>query len=227
MKKTSIHLPIARFLSLSAVTAAMILVGATGSLAEQYRAEQHYQILDTPVRTSDPARIEVAEIFWYGCSHCYSFEPTITAWLKTLPKDVVFVRTPAIWHPTMELHARAFYTAKVLGVLEQLHPVIFRAMNVGKNKLANEDAIAELFVANGVAEQKFRKTFNSFGVTSAVKQAAARQRSYQIQGTPEVVVNGKYRITARMGGGHAGMMNIVDFLINKDRELLPATAATP
>ena len=209
------------------VTFGAIAEDKSTAAEQKYIAGTHYQVLDTPVRTSNPNLIEATEVFWYGCSHCYSFEPTIAEWKKTLPDDVVFVQNPAIWHPTMELHARAFYTAKVLGILEKMHPIIFEEMNLRKNKLANEGAVSDLFEANGIAPEKFAKTFNSFGINSAVKQAEARQRSYQIKGTPEMIVNGKYRITARMGGGQGGMMKIVDYLIDVERKIMSSKTGTP
>ena len=191
----------------------------------RFVAGTHYQVLDIPVRTSNPQQIEATEVFWYGCSHCYSFEPTITAWEKTLPDDVAFVRSPAIWHPNMELHARAYYTAKVLGVLNVMHKVIFEEINIKQNKLANNKAIAELFTTHSdVSREKFDKVFDSFGVNSAVRQAEARQRGYQIQGTPEMVVNGKYRITGQMGGSRDGMIEIVNHLIEIERKALAARA---
>ena len=198
------------------------LADSNEASTQQYVAGKHYEVLDTPVRTSDPERIETTEVFWYGCGHCFTFEPTIEAWQKTLPDDVVFVQSPAIWHPSMELHARAFYAAKALGVLDTMHSVIFKAMNLKKNKLATESAIAELFADHGVNQDKFTKMFNSFGVTSAVKQAEARQRGYQIKGTPEVVVNGKYRVTAQMGGSRTEMMEIIDYLIGVERNSMKA-----
>ncbi len=183
-----------------------------------YVAGTHYQLLPAPVPTSDPAKIEVTEVFWYGCSHCFTFEPLVNAWSQTLAEDVVYQRSPAIWHPTMELHARAYYTAKAVGNTEALHKAIFEAMNLKKAKLASEDEIAEVFVANGVAREKFTKTFNSFGVNSALKQADARQRGYQIKGTPEIIVNGKYRVAAEMAGGHQGMLKVADYLIGVERQ---------
>lgn len=186
--------------------------------ATPYVEGRHYRRVPTPVRTSDPHSIEVTEVFWYGCSHCFSFEPLVEKWSHTLPTDVVLVRSPAIWHPAMELHARAFYTAKALGVLDKLHQPLYEALNLRKAKLASEQEIAELFVSNGVALDNFTKTFNSFGVTSAIKQADARQRGYQIEGTPEMVVNGKYRVTAAMAGGQEGMLKVVDFLIAQERK---------
>lgn len=217
------HKPLTTLLVAILISFAVNLHAAgDGEATPEYLPGTHYQVLDKPVRTSDPKRVEATEVFWYGCSHCYDFEPTITAWQKALPEDVAFVSSPAIWHPTMELHARAYYTAKVLNVLDKMHPVIFEAMNIRKNKLADDDAIADLFVAHGVDREKFTKAFNSFGVNSAVKQAEARQRGYQIQGTPELIVNGKYRVTAAMGGGHEGMMKIVDYLIGVERASLQA-----
>ncbi|MGK2913917.1 MAG: thiol:disulfide interchange protein DsbA/DsbL [Porticoccaceae bacterium] len=186
--------------------------------AADYREGQQYKTLPTPVRTSDASRIEVTEVFWYGCSHCFSFEPLVDKWAHTLPADVVLARSPAIWHPTMELHARAFYTAKALGVLDKLHLPLYEAMNLRKAKLASEQEIRELFIANGVPLDKFTQTFNSFGVTSAIKQADARQRGYQVEGTPEMIVNGKYRVTAAMAGGQEGMLKVVDFLVAQERK---------
>lgn len=184
----------------------------------QYTAGTHYEVLETPVRTSDPQRIEVTEVFWYGCSHCFSFEPMVSAWASQLPEDVNFVHSPAIWHKTMELHARAYYTAKALKVLDSVHLAIFETMNLKKNKLSSKEAIAKVFVAQGVDLDKFNKTFDSFGVVSATKQADARQRSYHVKGTPEMVVNGKYRIDAKMAGGQGGMLKVADYLIKTERK---------
>lgn len=195
---------------------ALVLTAALAHGAD-YVAGKHYTVLDEPVRTSDPGKIEVTEVFWYGCGHCYAFEPLLEKWAKTLPADVVLVRSPAIWHPTMQLHARAYYTAKALNVLDSMHQVLFDAMNVDHNKLATEDDIKKLFVAHGVDGDTFSKTFNSFGVGSAVGQADARQRGYKITGTPEMVVEGKYRISAGEAGSHEAMLAVIDQLIATER----------
>ncbi len=183
----------------------------------QYKASIHYEVLKTPVRTSDPKRIEVAEVFWYGCSHCFTFEPMVSTWASQLPEDVNFVHSPAIWHKSMELHARAYYTAKALKVLDPVHQAIFEAMNLKRDKLASKEAIGKVFVAQGVDLDTFNKTFDSFGVVSATKQADARQRSYNVRGTPEMVVNGKYRINAKMAGGQGGMLKVANYLIDVER----------
>ncbi len=193
---------------------------ATAAPDEQYKAGTHYEVLEPPVRTSDPKRIEVAEVFWYGCSHCFSFEPMVSTWAKQQAEDVNFIHSPAIWHKNMELHARAYYTAKALKVLGPVHQAIFEAMNLKKNKLASKEAIGKIFVAQGIDLDKFNKTFDSFGVVSATKQADARQRSYGIKGTPELVVNGKYRLSAKMAGGQGQMLKVADYLIEQERENL-------
>jgi thiol:disulfide interchange protein DsbA len=93
-------------------------------------------------------------------------------------------------------------------------------MNLKKNKLASKKAIGKVFLAQGVDLDKFNKTFDSFGVVSATKQADARQRSYNVRGTPEMVVNGKYRINAKMAGGQGGMLKVADYLIGIEREAM-------
>lgn len=184
-----------------------------------YEAGTHYEVLPQPVPTADPSKIEVAEIFWYGCGHCYDFEPLFEAWIQNQPEDVAVVRSPAMWDQQgiMERHARIYYTAKALGVLDKLHTATFEAMNLHRNQLESEEVIAKLFLDNGVSREDFDKTFNSFGVTSAVKQAESRLRGYRTQGTPEIVVNGTYRVSSRMTGGHQGMLDVTTYLIDKIR----------
>ena len=183
-----------------------------------YVAGVNYEELPEPVRTSDPTKIEVVEVFWYGCGHCFHFEPILLKWEKTLAEDVNFVPSPAMWNPLMEVHAKAFYAAKALGVQKQMHQPLFDAINLKKQKLQNEAELASLFAEHGVDKAAFGKAFNSFGVASQVRQADARARGYRISGTPELVVNGKYRISAKMAGSQEKMLDIVDYLIERERK---------
>lgn len=184
---------------------------------ERYQAGVHYDLLPQPVRTRDGDKIEVVELFWYGCPHCYHFEPLINNWKKKAGDDIDFWRSPAMWNDRMKLHARAFYTAKALGVGEKMHEPLFTALVVERKPLASEPEIEDLFAAHGVDREKFRNAFKSFGVVSQVKQADARARSYQISGTPELVVNGKYRVSAGKAGGQKEMLDVVDYLVDKER----------
>ena len=117
----------------------------------------------------------------------------------------------------MELHAKAYYTARALKVLDKMHIPIFEAMNLKKKKLQSEDEIAALFVDQGVSSDKFTKVFNSWGISQQVKIAQSKQRGYRTQGTPELVVNGKYRISTR-AGGQQEMLKIAEFLIEHERQ---------
>jgi len=193
--------------------------GMTDLAPVSYVEGTHFERLPTPVSTADKSKIEVTEVFWYGCSHCYDFEPQISAWSADLPGDVIVVKSPAMWdnQGIMENHARIYYTAKVLGVEEKISLAAFRALNIDRNPLRSEAEIAALFTDNGVAKEDFERTFNSFGVTSSVRQAEARQRSYRVQGTPEVIVDGTFRITGRMAGSHEAMLKVADYLTAKIR----------
>ncbi len=203
--------------SLAATVAVVFATLSLNAAAQDYVAGEHYDLISPSIRTASPDKIEVVEFFWYGCGHCYTFEPLISTWKKDLPEDVAFRASPAVWNAGMELHARAFYAAQALGVGEELHLPIFQAMNVDRRRLASEDEIAELFAAHGVADEDFRKAFSSFGVGSQVNQANANARSARITGTPEMMVNGKYRISTRKAGSQANMLKIAEYLIEKER----------
>jgi len=204
-------------LSLSLLLIAPLLATAQ-TAGGSYVEGEDYELVAPPVRTANPDKIEVVEFFWYGCHHCYNFEPVIEPWKKTLAGDVEFRGSPAMWAPVMELHAKAYYTAEVLGILDTMTPVLFKAMNVDGKKLEAEADIQELFVANGVSAEAFSKAFESFGVSSQVKQAAARARAAKITGTPSLMVNGKYNVSTRRAGTQADMLKVADFLIEKERQ---------
>ena len=186
--------------------------------AQTYVAGKHYDVItDQVARTAPRDKIEVAEFFWYGCGHCYTFEPVVREWKKGLAEDVEFRGIPAIWREVMELHARAYFTAEALGVGETMHMVIFQAMNVDRKRLGSESEIAALFTANGVSQADFDKTFNSFGISSQVRQSMSAAKGAGITGTPALMVEGKYHISAGKAGGQAEMLNVADYLVEKER----------
>ena len=205
------------FLTLSLMAFGLSCAAEEAAIDASYTAGTDYDVINPPVRAVSPDSIEVAEFFWYGCGHCYTFEPMLEQWKKALPEDVSFRGIPAVWRDVMVLHAKAYYTAEALGVMDTMHPVIFQAMNVDRKPLASEAEIAELFIANGVSAEDFNAAFNSFGVRSQVEQGAALGKAAKITGTPALVVNGKYRVGGRKAGSQAEMLNIVDFLVEKER----------
>ncbi len=200
---------------------------SVGAIAADYVEGKDYIRLESPVRTDDPSKIEVAEVFWYGCSHCFAFEPLVKTWKAAAADDVNFVGVPAMWSPpagftdkkpgAMELHARAFYTAKLLGVLDKVHDPMFETLHNNHRALGSDAELSALFADNGVDRETFLKTFNSFGITSQVRLAYSRIRGYKVGGTPEMVVDGTYRVSGALVGNNAEMLKVVDYLVDKIR----------
>lgn len=211
-------------LRLTIATFLVLLLGVQTASAEEYVAGKDYEVLPTPVITRNPDKIEVVEMFWYGCSHCFHFEPMIVKWKKGLADDVDFHPVPALWNGTMKLHAQAFYTADALGILDQTHEAFFNAMHVEKKRFNDAESIADFFARFDIDHDTFMKTFNSFGVKSAVSLAESRGRSYRMKGTPELVVNGKYRVAGSLAGSQQNMLKVADFLIEKERKAMAAKA---
>src|SRR5690606_1461345 len=152
----------------------------------------------------------------YHCSHCFSFEPALQAWEKQREDDVVVVQTPAIWNNQMKAMVQAFYTLKTLK-LDDAHMGIFKALHLERKQFHTAEQWSDFLAQFGSDKATILKTFNSFGVSSQVNQADARARGYGITGTPEMVVNGKYRISSRLTGGQAEMLKVAEFLIAKER----------
>lgn len=206
-----------RTLVLAAVAVLLPLL-SHAEAAAPYQEGKQYVRFDQPVRTRSADKIEVVEVFWYGCPHCFHFEPLVNAWKKRQPADVDFWVSPVVWNDTTALHARAFYVAQALGVQAKLHQPLFEAITAQSNGYNNKSKLAALFTANGVDAAQFDKAFDAFGVTSQVNQAKARTLSYKIDGTPELVVAGKYRVTGRGAGSQEEMLKVVDFLVAKERK---------
>jgi len=184
-----------------------------------------YQTIANPQPTADAGTIEVLELFWYGCPHCYQVEPEIEAWLKTKPEDVTFVRMPAVLGPTWELGARAFYTAELLDVTDKIHTPLFERLHKEKKPLRSAADIKAFFVKRGVSAEDFDKTFNSFAVITKTNRAKQARDIYGITGVPTLVVNGKYRTTAKLAGGNKEMLEVVDVLVEQERNEGQAAAA--
>jgi len=176
----------------------------------------HYQTLTPPVAVGRSTDVVVTEFFWYGCGHCYTFEPMLTAWGKQLPEGAVVAPSPAVWNEPMRIHAKAYFIAEVLDVKEKLHPAIFDAMHVQRKRLVSRLELRDLFEDNGVDPAQFDKAFDSFGVDSQVRQADSRARSAKISGTPSLMVAGKYLIETRAAGSQTNMLEIARYLVDKE-----------
>ena len=190
---------------------------ASAAMAEDYVEGTHYQRITPALRTSSAEQIEVVEFFAYSCGHCYTFEPMLREWASQQSEDVRVAPSPVVWNDAFRPHARAFYAAQALGVLEDVHGAIFAAIHVDRQRLASDRDIKKVFVDNGVDAAEFDRAFKSFGVGSQVQQAEARAKSARVSGTPGLMIAGKYRINPRDAGGHANMLKIAEYLIAKER----------
>lgn len=178
----------------------------------------HYQRFPAAQGTSSsPDLIEVAEIFWYGCPHCYTFDPYLENWRKNLPDDVSFVRIPAVWNSVLQIHARAFYTAEALDVVAELHSPIFREIHNNQNSLDSQEALAEFFGQYGVEADAFNAAYESFVVNTKLNRADELSRRYRIASVPTVVINGKYTTDAGMAGGYDELIDLIDDLVATER----------
>lgn len=189
----------------------------------QFSEGEHYKRLVPAQPTLGGAdKIEVAEIFWYGCPHCYTFEPAVNSWAEELPATVRFVRLPAMWNGLLVLHAQLFYTEEALvrnGVIqdpEGFRNAVFEEYHRRGNRLASEEAIQRLFARFGVTEEQFTNTWNSFEVDQNMRKAADLNRRYSVASVPAIVVNGKYLTGAQEVGGNDKWLELVDELIVRE-----------
>ncbi|MEC8620083.1 MAG: thiol:disulfide interchange protein DsbA/DsbL [Pseudomonadota bacterium] len=206
-------------ISLMALIASMTLSAPIA--AENYVEGVHYEAIDIPVKTGlegeQPLKVEVVEVFSYMCIHCYSFDPLLKLWEQNKAEQAVFNRLPAVFSADWELMARAFYTAEILDVSEQMHEPLFEAIHKQPKNLRDEDIMAALFLEHAeIPAAEFTESFNSFFVRSRVMQARAKGRAYGITGVPVMIVNGKYRVGGRMAGSNEAMLDVVDFLVRRE-----------
>ncbi len=193
----------------------------SGEEAEgSFVAGEHYAVLERPVPTRDNAKVEVVEMFSYGCPHCYEFDSPLKRWSDQQGADVDFWHFPAVWNESMALYARAFYVAQQLGVAEQMHQTLFTALVLEHKNIHDEAGLAELFVEHKVNRESFLEAFRSEAVALKVKHAEERVRLYKPVGVPEIIVNGKYRVDRMRAGGLMEMLAVVDYLVDKERASL-------
>ena len=204
------------FLGLMTAFTLLALVGFPVAQAEDFKPDVDYDIVKPAQPTSDPDKIEVMEFFWYGCPHCFHFEPELNAWIKTKPASVNFVRQPAVFNEHWAAHAKAFFTAETLGVLDKIHADLYDAIQNKKEELESEDDLAKFFKAHGVAEEDFHKAYKSFAVDSKMRQANNLAPKYGITGTPSIVVNGKYLVSPGKAKSFPRMLEITNWLIKKE-----------
>lgn len=209
-----------RTLSLTVITFVITALSTQAVHAmERYSKGTHYiDVVPAQKTTVAEGEIEVIEFFSYQCPHCASLDPTIEKWKKTLPKDVVFKRVPAIFNRNWEVPAKAYYAAKSLGISNKVHNAIFDAIHNKNKNLTNIDNMAQLMAeASGMDAEKIKGTINSFTVDNQSRNATKMAHMFSLRFVPAIAVNGKFMTSPSSAGSNEKVMDVVDFLIAKER----------
>ncbi|GHD78001.1 thiol:disulfide interchange protein DsbA/DsbL [Vogesella fluminis] len=172
------------------VLAALLL---SSSLAHAALVEgRDYTVLTKPQATVAAGKVEVIEFFSYNCVHCYNLDPALEAWRKKLPANVQFRREQIVWNKPTEGLARLYATFNATKTLGKLHQPAFDAVMKKNIDLADEAKLRQWLPGQGVNTASFMQTYKSFGVNAQVARASKMTRDYAVQGTPAIVVGGKY-----------------------------------
>lgn len=193
------------------VAAALLVSGAAVAAAE---LGKDYTLLN-PAQPTSTKKVEVLEFFFYECGHCYHLHPKLAAWEKTMPKDVDLIYVPTMFRDSTEPLARTFYALEGMGQIKQLDDAIYQAIHVNNVSLFDLESIGSFLASRGVDRAKFAAAYNSFSVQSKVTRAKQMIRSYGIQGTPTLIVDGKYVIT---GLQPEDMIRVLNDVIAKARK---------
>ncbi|MHC8598155.1 thiol:disulfide interchange protein DsbA/DsbL [Arenicellales bacterium IMCC55707] len=185
------------------------------SAAQEFQEDVNFfpLLVEQPVRTGD--RIEVLEIFWYGCPHCYALEPYLKKWLKNKPEFVEFVQLPAVLNQSWAFDARVFYTFVALGLMDELHEAYFDAIHKDRRRMKNVEQVAAWAQEQGINPQLILDTFNSFGVDSMLANATQMSGRYEADGVPTIIIDGKYRTTVSLAGGHNEIIDLINYLAQR------------
>lgn len=176
------------------------------------------RLVPTQPTSAAPGQVEVAEVFWYGCPHCYALDPYLENWRKNGKAAFVsFVRIPVMWGAVHHTHARLFYTAELLGKLEELHTPIFQEINKNANPLTSAERIEAFFTGHGVSQADFQKAFSSFAVESSLKRAETLGLRYKVESVPLIVINGKYVTDVGRAGGQQQLIALINDLASRER----------
>jgi len=193
------------------------LAGAAGDID----VEGRYELVQPPQPTETGEQVEVLDVFWYGCPHCYDFLPHMERWQEARQPGFIEVRRmPAVFRDSWVAHARAFYTARQLGIADEVHRPLFDAIHVEKRRMNTPDELADFFARHGVDRDIFLKTYDSFAVNQLVRRSVVMQERYGVRGTPSVIVNGKYRVTGSLAGGYPGMIEVIEALAEREHEAM-------
>ena len=202
--------------------AALILLFSANVMAAPQAGEE-YRATAQALPTEQSGKIEVLELFWYGCPHCYHLEPQLAAWVKKLPQDVYFKRVPGLPQPAWAPMAKAYYAMEQLGVLEKLHGKLFEAIHKQRALRPDDEAAVIDWITKqgGLDRKKVEAAFNSFSMNTKLMKAAQIFRASGATGVPALIIDGKYVSSSTMAGGNSQVLQVADYLIEKVRQEKP------
>ena len=196
--------------------ASLAITSYSATAQESWEVGTHYTVISPAVRVGASEEVIVTAFFWYGCGHCYSFEPTIERWSANLSDDVVFSKLPVTWGPFHQTHAKLFYTIEALGLGEAGHRAVFTAIHKEGNNLGSDSAIISFLQKLGATKEDIVRQMNSFFVRQKTKRAIELTRQLKVTSVPMMFVDGKYRVEAQRSNDY--MLEIVDHLVGLQKE---------
>ncbi|PPD56958.1 MAG: disulfide bond formation protein DsbA [Methylotenera sp.] len=198
----------------------LMLLLSTSAMAEAPKPGAEFDAVAQPITTDVAGKIEVMEVFWYGCIHCYQMEAPLNAWVKKLPADVYFKRMPALPRADWAPMAKAFFAMETLGVSEKLHSPLFEAVHKQKtlNPTDEKAAIEWVTKASGLDKLKVEQAFKSFTINTNLNRAAQIFRASGATGVPSLVIDGQYITSSTMSGGNAEALKVADYIIDNVRK---------
>ena len=191
---------------------ALLLTFALPVTGQEYEQGINYFPLKIPQPVHTGDKIEVLELFWYRCPHCFELEPYLNKWLKSKPDFIEYVRLPAVLNRSWAFDARVFYTFVALGLVDSLHEAYFEAIHTDRKRIVTVEQLADWVADKGQDPQQILDTFNSFGVDSMVAHAADMSSRYETDGVPTIIVDGKYRTKVSLAGGHNELIDLMNYL---------------
>ena len=201
---------------LMAVAPAFAADPAPAADAPKWEEGKSYFLVDPPQQTATGDKVEVLEVFSYACPHCAHFQPYADQLKASLPAGAAFTYMPAVFNATWEPYARAYYTAESLGVVADTHQALFDALHRDHMPMRTIDDLSAFYAQHGVDKAKFLAASNSFEVESKLQRSSQLVKAYNVDGTPSIIVNGKYRVTGASAGGYPQLIELVDWLVQKE-----------
>lgn len=183
---------------------------------------RNYVRLSQPVVVgTEPGKFEVIEFFWYGCPHCYAFEPSLDAWTRQLRPDVAFRRVPVAFLASPYVaHQHLYYALESLGLVETMHRKVFYAVHAEHLRLEQPAELSAFMSRHGVDPTKFMEAFNSFTVQAKVKQANQLVDGYKIDGVPAMGIQGRWYTSGALAGDNVRMLAVTNYLVDRLRNRL-------